>query len=94
VTYGTGAWTGQRGVAIAVGAAVTGGGLLLQSLASISETLRPVRWLSPWYWFVDARPIIDGWGAMLVPALLTFAVSALAVGAGAWRFRRRDIGTA
>jgi ABC-2 type transport system permease protein len=92
VTYAVGAWTGRRGVAIAVGAAVTGGGFLLQSLASISETLRPVRWLSPWYWFVDARPIVDGWGAMVVPMVITLALCAAVIALGTWRFDTRDIG--
>lgn len=94
VAYGVGAWTGSRGIALAAGSALMGGGFLVQSLASISEMLHPVRWLSPVFWFMDARPIIDGWGPMLVPSLLALAVSAIAIGAGAWRFDRRDIGSA
>jgi ABC-2 type transport system permease protein len=93
-TYGVGAWTGRRGVAIAVGAGVTGGGFLVQSLANISDTLRPVRWLSPWHWFIDARPIVDGWSGMLLPSVGTLALCAVFVAAGAARFRARDIGTA
>ena len=94
VTYGVGAWSGSRGLAIAVGSAVTGGGFLLQSLASISDALRPVRWLSPWHWFIDARPILDGWGPMLLPTVGTLVLSAAAVALGAWRFAARDIGSA
>jgi ABC-2 type transport system permease protein len=94
VTYGTGAWTGRRGVAIGVGSAVTAGGLLLQSLAGASESLRPVRWLSPWHWFLDARPVLDGWTGMALPALATLALSAAAVALGAWRFQRRDVASA
>lgn len=94
VTYGVGAWTGSRGVAIAAGSALTGGGFLLQSLANISETLRPVRWLTPWQWYYDARPILDGWGPMVLPALGTLALTAAAVAIGAWRFEQRDIGSA
>jgi ABC-2 type transport system permease protein len=94
VAYGVGAWTGRRGIALAAGSALMGGGFLVQSLASISEALHPVRWLSPVFWFVDARPVVDGWGPMLVPSLLAVGVSAVAVGLGAWRFDRRDIGSA
>ena len=94
MTYAVGAWSGSRGLAIAVGSGVTGGGFLLQSLASISDALRPVRWLSPWHWFIDARPILDGWGPMLVPTLATLALSAVVVAVGAWRFQTRDIGSA
>lgn len=94
VAYGVGAWTGRRGVAMAAGSALMGGGFLVQSLASTSDALHPVRWLSPIFWFVDARPVIDGWGPMLVPSLLALGVSALVITAGAWRFDRRDIGSA
>lgn len=93
VTYGVGAWTGRRGVAIAFGAALTGGGFLLQSLANISDTLRPIRWLTPWHWFLDARPIVDGWAPIMLPAVGTLALSAIAVAAGAARFAVRDIGS-
>lgn len=92
VTFGVGAWTGRRSIAIAVGAAATGAGFLLQSLASVSATVRPLRWLTPWYWFFDARPIVDGWGPLLVPSVAVLGLCALAVGAGAARFRTRDIG--
>jgi ABC-2 type transport system permease protein len=94
ITYGVGAWTGSRGMAIAIGAGVTVGGFLLQSLASISDLLEPFKWLSPWHWFVDARPIVDGWGPMIVPTIVTLLVSAAAVAIGDWRFQRRDIGSA
>jgi len=94
VTYGVGAWSGRRGVAMAAGATVMGGGFLLQSLANVSSTLRPLRWLSPWHWFIDARPIVDGWAPLVVPSIAAAALAAAAVVAGAWRFERRDIGAA
>ena len=94
ITYAVGAWSGRRGLAIAVGSAVTGGGFLLQSLAGVSDALQPVRWLSPWHWFIDARPIVDGWGPMLLPTVATLALAALAVALGALRFQARDIGSA
>ena len=94
VTYGVGAWTGSRGLAIAAGSAVTAGGFLVQSLAAISSALRPVRWVSPWHWFLEARPIVDGWGSMLLPTVGSLAVVAASVALGAWRFRARDIGAA
>lgn len=94
VTYGVGAWTGSRGVAIAAGSVLTGGGFLVQSLANLSRTLRPVRWISPWQWFYDARPIVDGWGGMALPTLGVLLLSVAAVALGAWRFERRDIGSA
>jgi ABC-2 type transport system permease protein len=93
VTYGVGAWTGSRGVALAAGSALTGGGFLLQSLANLSEALRPIRWLSPWHWFIDARPIVDGWSAMALPTVGTLVVSACVVVLGMARFQTRDIGS-
>lgn len=94
VTFGVGAWNGNRGAAIAAGSAVTAGGFLVQSLANVSAVLHGLRWLSPWQWFLDARPIVDGFGQMLVPTLGTLALSGAFVAAGAWRFRTRDIGSA
>ena len=94
VTFGVGAWTGKRGLAIAAGAAVTTAGVLVQSLANVSDGLRPLRWLSPWHWFADARPVVDGFGPLLGPAVATIVVSAVVVGLGAWRFTTRDIGAA
>ncbi|HEX4904442.1 MAG TPA: ABC transporter permease subunit [Acidimicrobiales bacterium] len=94
VTYGVGAWTGRRAVAVAAGSAVTAGSFLLQSLATTAPALHFVRWLAPAFWFVHAKPIVDGFGPMLLPALGALAVSVVAVGMGAWRFRNRDIGAA
>jgi ABC-2 type transport system permease protein len=94
VTYGVGAWTGSRGIAIAAGSALTGGGFLVQSLANLSATLRPIRWVTPWQWFYDARPIVDGWGSMALPALGTLVLAGAAVALGASRFASRDIGSA
>lgn len=92
IAFGVGAWTGRRGLAIAVGAAMTVGGFLLQSLASLSDVLRPLRWLSPWQWFLDQPSVVDGWSVTALPALVCVAASAFAIGAGIWRFERRDLG--
>lgn len=94
VTYGVGAWWGHRGTAVGAGAVLTAGGFLLQSLAAVSDLLEPLRWLSPWHWFIDARPIVDGWSPLLLPGLAVLAASGLAFAVGAWRFRTRDIGSA
>ena len=94
VTFAVGAWTGRRPVALAAGAAITGAGFLLQSLANVSGSVQPLRWLTPWYWFFDARPVVDGWGPTLIPAAAVLVLCAASVGAGTVRFLARDIGAA
>jgi len=92
IAFGIGAWTGRRGVAIAVAASITAGGFLVQSLASLSDTLRPLRWLSPWQWFLDRPAIVEGWNGAARPAMACIAVTLVVMAAGIARFERRDLG--
>ncbi len=92
VAFGAGAATGRRGVAIAAGAGLTGAGFLVQSLATLADALRPLRWLSPWQWFLDDPAIVGGWSAVVVPGLAAVAAATLVGVAGTIRFARRDLG--
>ena len=90
--FGVGAATGSRGSAIAAGAGLTGAGFLVQSLATLDDALRPLRWLSPWQWFLDDPAVVSGWSAVVLPGLAAVAVSIGLAAAGVWRFGRRDVG--
>lgn len=91
VAYAVGAYSGRSGVAIGIAAAVAASGFLVQSLVALSDTLRPLRWLSPWQWFTDDPPIVHGWSALVAPGLAILVICALLVAAGVARFERRDI---
>ncbi|MEO7979817.1 MAG: ABC transporter permease subunit [Sporichthyaceae bacterium] len=93
ITHGVGAATGSRGTAVAVGSAAAAGTYVLYGLAALVEPLQPLRWLSPWFWFLDADPLVEGFGARLwlQAVLLPLAVATVAVAAGLLRLRRRDL---
>lgn len=94
VAFGAGCATGSRAIAITAGAGLTAAGFIVQSLALLSDTLRPLRWASPWQWFLDRPAILDGWASIIVPGLGTLAAVALVGGLGLARFARRDVGHA
>ena len=83
------AGTGRTGVAI-LGAA--GGALvfhLLTSLANVSGGLGVIAWLSPFHYYLDSDPLINGmdWGDAAVLA----ALSIVLLGLSFVLFQRRDI---
>jgi ABC-2 type transport system permease protein len=90
VTFGVGAATGMRGRAIAVGSAVAAGTYVLYGLAGLVEALR---WGSPWFWFLDADALVEGFTArlMLQGVVLPLAVCGAAAAAGVLRLRVRDV---
>ena len=94
VSFGVGAATGGRGAAIAAGSAAAAGTYVLYGITGFVEALEPLRWLSPWFWFLDTDPLAQGFTthywtqAVLLPAV----VAAIACVVGVARFVRRDIG--
>ncbi len=94
VTHGVGAATGSRGPAIAAGSAVAAGTYVLYGLSGLVSALEPLRWLSPWFWFLDSSPLTAGLTLRLCvqAVLLPLAVGSVAVAAGLVRLRVRDLG--
>jgi ABC-2 type transport system permease protein len=82
--------TGRRGVAIGVSAALGLASYLLNSLGSSVAALQPYRKLSPFYWYIDNRPLLNGFDALHVATML--GVAALLVAAAVWALQRRDVG--
>jgi ABC-2 type transport system permease protein len=93
VTYAVGAATGRRGPAVAAGAAAAAATYVLYGLSGFVDALRPVRWVSPWYWFLDAAPLSAGFTSTywLQAVLLPLAVAAVVCVLGIARFTRRDL---
>lgn len=89
LTFAVGAATGNKGLAIAVGAGVAVVGFMLQALAGIAEPLEQARDFSPWYWFLRDNPLTSEPG--VVSLLLPLGLTVLLVAAGTLAFNRRDV---
>lgn len=89
IAFAVGAATGRRGPAIGVPAAVAVGGYLVHSLLSLVEVLAPLRFATPWYWYLQRNMLAYGVppAAIVVPVLLSAALFL----AGWAVFVRRDL---
>jgi ABC-2 type transport system permease protein len=79
IAFTAGAWFGRRTPATAIASAIAAGGYILLGLFSAINAPEPVRYLTPWYWFLKDNLMIAGpnWVAF-VPALALSAVIGLA----------------
>lgn len=89
LTFAVGAATGNRGLAIAVGASVAVVGFMLQALAGIAEPLERAREFSPWYWFLRDNPLTTAPSALSL--WLPLGLTVLVVAGGVLAFNRRDL---
>lgn len=89
LAYAVGAGTGRRGPAVGIAAAFAVGGYLIYSLLSLVEALAPLRYITPWYWYLQRNMLAQGVppAAIAVP----LALSAALFVAGWALFRRRDL---
>lgn len=89
LSYGVGAWTGRRSIALAVGATVAVIGYLCNSFLPQVQGLAWTEKVSPFHWYIGGEPLFNGldWGGIGLLAGFT----ALLVGLGTWRFTRRDL---
>lgn len=85
-----GAATGKRGVSLGVSSGVALVAFLIQTLAPIVDWLEPAHPLTPFYYYGDNQPLVNGlhWGH----AGVLIGLSALLVLVAVLTFRRRDIG--
>lgn len=89
VALAVGARTGRRGLAIGVATGLAVATYVLDSLAQIVAALQPWRWLSPFAYYREARPLAGGL-AVREPAVLVLLAAAGLAGA-VLAFRRRDV---
>lgn len=89
LAYAVGAATGRRGPAVGIATAVALGGYLVYNLLPLVPALAPLRFLTPWHWYLQRNMLAHGVpaGAVLAP----LAVSVLLAAAGWLAFRRRDL---
>lgn len=85
----TGAFTGSRGVAIAVAAGAAGGTYLLGSLGPVVSWLEPFKWTSPFYYATGENPLANGIAGWHVAVLASLCFAGFA--AAVTLFERRDL---
>jgi ABC-2 type transport system permease protein len=88
IAFASGAATGKRGMAIATSAAIGVGGFVLFGLVS-GGVLEPLRFLTPWWWYVSRNTVATGLAPEAIWAPL--AVSAALVAGSVALFERRDL---
>ncbi|HEX7188032.1 MAG TPA: ABC transporter permease subunit [Actinomycetes bacterium] len=93
ISFGAGAATGVRGTAIAAGSAFAAGTYVLYGLAGLVASLSDLRWLSPWFWFLDADALTTGFSTRLwlQAVLLPLIVAAVVATGGLTLLQRRDL---
>jgi ABC-2 type transport system permease protein len=89
LAFGVGAATGRRALALSSATVVAVAGYLLQGLIGLSDIIRPLRFISPWHWYLGRNMLAQGVApdAIIVPLVL----SAVIFVAGAGAFLRRDL---
>lgn len=89
LTYAVGAATGSKGAAIAAGAGAAAVTYVIFGLSSFVDFFRDLRGVSPWHWFLNHSPLIEGWTWPAIGWPVLVIVPAVAVGTIA--FTRRDL---
>ncbi|GAA4593773.1 ABC transporter permease [Planotetraspora phitsanulokensis] len=85
-----GAATGKRAFALAVGGGYAVAGYVIETLGKSVDAISWLRWVSPFHYYLDGRPVFQGWpvGDYLVILGATAVLAMTAVLA----FERRDVG--
>jgi ABC-2 type transport system permease protein len=91
VAFAVGAFTGSRTAAVATSSSIAVGGFVLQSVAASADALDVLGTLSPWQWFADAAPLVDGAVAVAGPVAISLVVAVAVAAVGVGRFRHRDL---
>lgn len=83
-------YTGRRGLAIGVAAALMALFFLLYGLGSVVDVLEPIRSASPFYWYLNSVPL--GGTVSVVGFVGMLAVTLGSLGFAVWGFDQRDVG--
>ena len=84
-----GAWTGSRTTALGVASALAAAAYLISSLAPVAHWIRPLRFVSLFYWAVGNGQLVSGLSAADAAVLVLTALVLL--GAAAVGFERLDV---
>ena len=84
-----GSATGRRGTSIAVASAAGVGTYFLNALAPLVDALEPLTRLSPFYYYIDADPLVNGLDPL--HAMVLVALSLVLLGIALVTLERRDL---
>lgn len=89
IAFATGAATGRRAPAVAAATTVAVAGYLVEGLLALTDAVRPLRYASPWHWYLGRNMLAQGVAPdALVPPMVLSGVLLLA---GVMLFARRDL---
>lgn len=89
IAFTAGAAAGRRAPAVGIATAVGVAGYLIEGLLALGDAADPLRFVSPWHWYLGRNMLVDGVAPdAIVPPLLA---SALLVGSATRLFGRRDL---
>jgi ABC-2 type transport system permease protein len=91
VAFAVGAFTGSRATALTSATTAAVGGFVFQSLVASADSLEVLGLVSPWQWFADSAPLVEGVGAVVSPVVISLVAAALLAAVGATRFQHRDL---
>ena len=89
VAFAIGGIVGGRGLSTGVAAAAVGVAYVLNALSLIVDSMEPAKWLSPFYYYNGATPLVNG----LNPAhgMVLLAIVLVCVAVAYFGFQRRDV---
>ena len=82
--------TGKRGMTIGVSGALCALTSLLNALRPVADVLEPTRFLTPFYYYIEADPLSNGLGVVHAAVLLLGAAILALI--ASFTFERRDMG--
>ena len=90
LAFAVGAAGARRAAALGVTGVVAVAGFVVQALSRQVEAIEPLRWASPFYYYIGADPLREGFhvGYLLVLAAIPAVLAVFA----AYAFNRRDVG--
>ncbi|MYU24688.1 ABC transporter permease subunit [Streptomyces sp. SID8352] len=88
VAFSTGAVTGRRTLTLGVTAGYGAFAFVVNALASQSESLEPLKYLSAFHYYLGGNPLREGFSPGM---LVLVAAPAVLLGIGLARFRSRDL---
>lgn len=89
IALGVGALTGRRALAIGVSAGLAAATYLFHVLAPSVDAIAWLEYLSPFYYYRDAEPLLNGLNA--AHALVLLSITAVAFVGARFAFERRDL---
>jgi ABC-2 type transport system permease protein len=89
LAFAAGCAFGRRGPALAIPGVTAVASYLLQSLIAATDVLDPVRFVSPWHWYLDRNLLAQD--ATLAATVAPFVLGGTVAVLGGWMFLRRDL---